>query len=66
MRLMDNILTLEEVAELLRVSPSTIYRLLHNSKMPAFRVGSDWRFRQEAVERWVTQLTVKPADKRAS
>ena len=33
-----------ELAEHLRVNPSTIYRLLQHGTLPALRVGSDWRF----------------------
>ena len=49
-------LTLEEVADFLRVHPSTVYRLLRKAEIPAFKVGSDWRFNQESVEKWVMDL----------
>ena len=55
---MDTVLTLAEVAEFLRVHPTTIYRLLYKDQIPAFKVGSDWRFNQESVERWVKDLEV--------
>ena len=32
--------------------PSTIYHLLRRGKLPAFKVGSDWRFSREAIDRW--------------
>jgi excisionase family DNA binding protein len=48
----DKILTLNEVAEFLRVHPSTVYRLIRDRRIPAFRVGSDWRFTLEAIDRW--------------
>jgi len=38
------VLTVKEVAAYLRVHQSTIYRLLKAQQLPAFRVGSDWRF----------------------
>jgi excisionase family DNA binding protein len=38
------ILTVKEVSELLRVSPSTVYKLTRESRIPAFKIGSDWRF----------------------
>ena len=50
------VLTLEEVAQFLRVHPSTVYRLLRKHTIPAFKVGSDWRFNQESVENWVKKL----------
>ena len=49
---MANVLTLEEVANYLRVHPSTIYRLLKKKLLPAFKVGSDWRFNVESIDRW--------------
>ena len=49
---MASVMTLEEVASYLRVHPSTIYRLLKRKQLPAFKVGSDWRFNQESIDRW--------------
>jgi excisionase family DNA binding protein len=49
---MARVMTLEEVATYLRVHPSTIYRLLKKRQLPAFKVGSDWRFNQESIDRW--------------
>jgi excisionase family DNA binding protein len=52
---MSTVLTLEEVAEFLRVHPSTIYRLIKKRSIPAFKIGSDWRFNQESIERWMKE-----------
>jgi excisionase family DNA binding protein len=52
---MANVLTLEEAAEFLKVHPSTIYRLVKNRSLPAFKMGSDWRFNQESLERWIKE-----------
>jgi excisionase family DNA binding protein len=49
------VMTLEEVAIFLRVHPSTIYRLLRLGHIPAFKLGSDWRFRRESIEDWLMQ-----------
>jgi excisionase family DNA binding protein len=49
----DEILTVKEVGEILQVHPSTIYKLTRLGKIPAFRVGSDWRFRKDVIERWI-------------
>jgi len=49
---MARVMTLEEVADYLRVHPSTIYRLLKKKQLPAFKVGSDWRFNLESIDRW--------------
>ena len=50
------VLTLEEVAQFLRIHPSTVCRLLRKHTIPAFKVGSDWRFNQKSVESWVKKL----------
>jgi excisionase family DNA binding protein len=48
----EAILTVNELADYLRVHKTTIYRLLKQNRLPAFRVGSDWRFSQEAIVEW--------------
>jgi excisionase family DNA binding protein len=48
----NKILTLREVAEFLQVHPTTVYRLLKHGRIPAFRVGSDWRFNLEDIDHW--------------
>jgi len=46
------VLTVNEVANYLRVHRSTIYRLLRQHEIPAFRIGSDWRFNIEEIDHW--------------
>lgn len=46
------VLTVKEAADYLRIHTSTIYRLLKKKQLPAFRVGSDWRFNVEDIDRW--------------
>ena len=49
---MNQIMTVRELSEYLRVHPTTVYRLLKLGKLPAFKVGSDWRFNSESIDRW--------------
>jgi excisionase family DNA binding protein len=49
---MANVLTLEELASYLRVHRSTVYRMLKKGQIPAFKVGSDWRFNLESIDLW--------------
>jgi excisionase family DNA binding protein len=49
------VMTLNELADFLRVHPSTIYRLLKRGGLPAFKVGSDWRFNSESIDRWLME-----------
>jgi excisionase family DNA binding protein len=46
------ILTLKEVSEYLRVHRSTVYRLLRKHELPAFKIGSEWRFSISAIDEW--------------
>jgi excisionase family DNA binding protein len=47
-----SVMTVREVSAYLRVHPSTVYRLLKHNQIPAFHVGSDWRFNIEEIDRW--------------
>ncbi len=46
------VLTVRDLSDYLRIHPSTIYRLLKKGQLPGFKVGSDWRFNIEAIDRW--------------
>ena len=46
------VLNVNELADYLHVHRSTIYRLLKNGQLPAFKIGSDWRFNIEAIDQW--------------
>jgi len=46
------VMTVAELSVYLRVHRSTIYRLLKKGDLPAFRIGSDWRFNVEEIDGW--------------
>jgi excisionase family DNA binding protein len=56
------VLRVRELAEYLKVHPSTIYRLLRKEQLPAFRVGSDWRFDREEIDRWRVEREKMPGN----
>ena len=56
----DKIMTVESLAEFLRCDKSTIYRLLKNKKIPAFKAGSDWRFIKADIILWIQNSAVRP------
>jgi excisionase family DNA binding protein len=41
------------VARYLAVDKFTVYRLITQKKIPAFKVGNQWRFKQEMVDAWL-------------
>lgn len=50
---MDKWLTLEQIAEYLQMSESSIYKMAQAGKIPAYKVGRQWRFKKEVIDRWV-------------
>lgn len=55
----DDIMTLKEVAEYLKLAEKTAYRLAADGTVPGFKVGGSWRFRKTAIEDWIDQKTTK-------
>jgi len=58
----DKFMTTKEVARYLRVDQYTIYRLVTQKKIPAFKIGNQWRFKRSLLERWLkTKLNIPSA-----
>jgi len=47
------VLTLHQVASLLQLHSSTIYRMVKRGEIPAVKVGRVWRFSKDALDRWL-------------
>lgn len=47
----NDILTIREVAEYLKINEKTAYRLAAEGKLPGFKVGGAWRFRKDEIEK---------------
>jgi excisionase family DNA binding protein len=48
----NEILTIDEVAEYLRLTPQTIYKWAQEKRIPAVKLGKEWRFRRSIIDRW--------------
>lgn len=46
----SDIITIKEVAEYLKLTEKTAYRLAAEGKIPGFKVGASWRFRRDEIE----------------
>lgn len=46
----EELLTVDEVADILRTTPNTIYRWLRAGKLPGVKIGKEWRIRRETLE----------------
>lgn len=52
------ILTIKQVAEYLKVTDRTIYKLAAAKKIPAFKVGGTWRFSRADIDSWIKQQSM--------
>ncbi|MDC0708758.1 helix-turn-helix domain-containing protein [Stigmatella sp. ncwal1] len=57
----DEILTLPEVAQLLKVAEKTVYTMAQKAELPAFKVGGQWRFRRTDLDTWIDAKTRRAA-----
>ena len=51
----DDILTIDTLAEYLKISKSTLYKLVQNGRLPGQKVGKRWRFHKGAIDDWLRQ-----------
>ena len=49
----ENVFTVQELAAYLRMKPVTIYKHAKAGKLPAFKVGANWRFKKSTIDRWI-------------
>ncbi|MCX5715499.1 MAG: helix-turn-helix domain-containing protein [Candidatus Omnitrophica bacterium] len=61
---MSELLTFDEAKEFLRITSSTLYRLVQNGVVPASKVGGQWRFKKDRLEDWLSDQEVCFKDKR--
>jgi len=63
----DNaIMTIGEVADYLKVTERTIYRLAGAKQIPAFKVGGSWRFSKADIDGWIKKQSLDGLDSRAT
>ena len=62
----ETFLTTEEVLEYLQVNLRTVYRLLKAGKIPAVRVGRQWRFRKRDIDAWLDSQRLRGGARAAS
>jgi len=58
----DEILTIREVAQLLKINEKTAYKLAAERKLPGFKVGGSWRFDREEISQWIKRQTQENQD----
>ena len=50
---MEELITIQQLANYLKVDRFTVYRLVTQKRIPAFKVGGQWRFKQEMIDSWL-------------
>jgi excisionase family DNA binding protein len=58
----EPLLTVGEVAQIMRVSNMTVYRLIKSGQLAAIRVGKNYRIRRNDVQRYLTDRAVRVED----
>jgi excisionase family DNA binding protein len=53
----DEVLTMKEAAAYLKIAEKTAYRFASAGKIPAFKVGTAWRFRKKEIDEWIKGQT---------
>ena len=51
-----DVMTIQETSQYLRIPISSLYKLAQEGRIPCQKVGRHWRFRREALERWLEQM----------
>ena len=51
------LMTLAETCRYLKITPRTLYRYLQNRRIPAFKLGKEWRFVRSDLEQWIRDRT---------
>lgn len=49
------LMTVKDVATYLSVTERTIYRLVKDNRLPAFKVGGQWRFKADMLDAWISR-----------
>jgi len=55
----EEILTVKELAKYLKMDEHTIYRLARRGILPAVKIGGEWRFKKDLIDRWIEQKSLR-------
>jgi excisionase family DNA binding protein len=60
---LQNIMTLREVAGYLGLHVMTVYKLTREGRVPAAKIGGQWRFKRDVLDTWLEAQMHRPSDK---
>ncbi|MFC1594300.1 helix-turn-helix domain-containing protein [Candidatus Omnitrophota bacterium] len=50
-----DIMDIKELADYLQIHPATVYKYARKGKIPAFKIGYDWRFHKKLIDKWILE-----------
>ena len=59
----QDIMTVKELAEYLKIAEKTAYRFASEKKIPGFKVGNAWRFKKREIDLWIEQQSRSTGEK---
>ena len=65
MRMLDGVLTIDELSVYLKIPKSTLYKLVREGRVPCQKIGRHWRFRKEAIDRWLEKTHSDTEERRS-
>ncbi len=60
----SEILTVKQLAHYLQMDEHTIYRLARGGKIPAMKIGAEWRFKKNLIDKWIEERSIKNLNKK--
>ncbi len=55
---MSDLMTVKEVAEYLKLNYMTVYKLAQKGRIPASKIGGNWRFKKELLDQWIAKQSI--------
>ena len=59
----EEILTVKELARYLKMDEHTVYRLARKGVLPGVKIGGEWRFKKDLIDRWIEKMSWNKLDK---
>jgi len=54
----EEILTVKELAKYLKMDEHTVYRLARKGVLPGVKIGGEWRFKKDLIDRWIEEKSL--------
>ncbi|MDI6854376.1 MAG: helix-turn-helix domain-containing protein [Deltaproteobacteria bacterium] len=51
----DEVMTVKEACAYLKIAEKTLYRFIREQKIPAFKLGREWRFKKSLLDQWIDE-----------